>query len=250
MKRLRLVSIIAGVEDHREAGLECAMSMRWMRLGFMSFVVLTAAFTVNLTLLQPLNGRTALRQIPDPPRTASLGSPIATGSLSASGAARRVDISQSITRSGETPDIVRATQRELQARGYETGTADGVPGLITRAAIMAYEADHDLPLTGIASDGLLERILLGASAGSPKRAKGEKAEVGPEAEQVIRTVQGSLSALGYPVAKVSGRLGDETFRAIREFETDQSLPVTGRISGQLVARLARLAGQGKLAEGR
>jgi len=32
-------------------------------------------------------------------------------------------------------------------------------------------------------------------------------------------------------------MGEETVRAIREFETDQHLPETGRVSGQLVARM-------------
>jgi len=38
-------------------------------------------------------------------------------------------------------------------------------------------------------------------------------------------------------------------RAIRAFETDQSLPETGRISGPLISRLARISGDGKVASG-
>ena len=49
--------------------------------------------------------------------------------------------------SSETPETIRAIQRELQARGYEAGAADGVPRLVTRAAIMAYEHDNGLPLS-------------------------------------------------------------------------------------------------------
>lgn len=147
----------------------------------------------------------------------------------------------------EGPETIRAVQRELQARGYEAGTVDGVPGLITRAAILAYEYDHGLPMTGEASERLLKQILLGelqpsATPGAPTGS----AEHSPQAEQVIRTVQQSLANAGYAVGKPDGRMGEETVRAIREFETDQGLPETGRVSGQLVARLARLAGQGRL----
>ena len=44
--------------------------------------------------------------------------------------------------------MTRAVQRELQIRGYETGARDGVAGVMTRGAIMAYEHDH-----GLAADG-------------------------------------------------------------------------------------------------
>ena len=38
-------------------------------------------------------------------------------------------------------DLTRAIQRELKAKGYEAGAVDGVIGLVTRGAIMAYESD-------------------------------------------------------------------------------------------------------------
>src|SRR4051812_12826884 len=38
--------------------------------------------------------------------------------------------------------VTRAVQRELQARGYDTGTTDGVMGVMTRAAIVGFEFDH------------------------------------------------------------------------------------------------------------
>lgn len=146
-------------------------------------------------------------------------------------------------------DVTKALQRELKIRGYETGSADGQPGLMTRAAIMAYEHDRDLPLTGEPSAQLLKLVLQGgppiAAATEPRPNK----EQSVQATQVIRTVQQSLVTLGYVPGKVDGRAGEDTVRAIREFEIDQGLPETGRVSGQLVARLARLAGQGRIATG-
>lgn len=147
-----------------------------------------------------------------------------------------------------TPETVRAIQRELQARGYEVGAIDGVPGLVTRAAIMAFEHDHGLPLTADPSDRILAAVVLG-SAG---RADREHAAAGsrPHIEPLVRTVQQSLASLGYAVGRTEGRLNDETVRAIRDFEAAQGLPVSGRISGQLVARLARSTPGGRLASGR
>jgi peptidoglycan hydrolase-like protein with peptidoglycan-binding domain len=148
----------------------------------------------------------------------------------------------------DTGDVTRAVQRELQIRGYETGVADGVPGLMTRAAIMGFEYDHALPLTGQPSQELLKRILLGGGDRSSKRvgSNGQSAQ----AQSVIQSVQTSLAKLGYKPGPSKGRLTPETARAIREFEVDQALPESGRVSGPLVVRLARLAGEGRIASGR
>lgn len=223
------------------------MTLRCMRLGMMAFLALTSALTANLMLFQPIDGRKeARRTVPASSDFASAGRPadIATGSLVILNATK-IDAALP-AKSGAPADVVRAIQRELQARGYETGTADGMPGLVTRAAILGYESDHGLSLTATPSEGLLQHILLGSSNGDKKKQDAPTAE----ASQVIRTVQQSLATLGYAPGSVDGQLGDQTVRAIREFEKDQGLSETGRISGALVARLARLAGQGRLADGR
>jgi peptidoglycan hydrolase-like protein with peptidoglycan-binding domain len=133
--------------------------------------------------------------------------------------------------------VTRAVQRELQARGYDTGALDGRAGVVTRAAIMGFEYDHGLALTGKPSQQLLKSILLGAQERS---AKGARAQVqSTEAELLIKSVQTSLAERGYKPGAVNGRLTPATMSAIKEFEVDQSLPETGRISGPLVVRLAR-----------
>ena len=112
-------------------------------------------------------------------------------------------------------------------------------GLTTRAGIMAFEHDHGLGLTGEASEELLKRILLGASAGIEPAGTAKVRSV--QAEQVIRTAQQRLAALGYRVARVDGWLGEDTVKAIRDFEMDKGLVPKGRISAELVARLSDAA---------
>jgi peptidoglycan hydrolase-like protein with peptidoglycan-binding domain len=141
-------------------------------------------------------------------------------------------------------EVTRAVQRELQIRGYETGGSDGIAGLMTRGAIMAYEYDHDLPLSGQPSDRLLKAIILGE--GGKSKAKGGEVKTA-EAQDVVRSVQRSLAKLGYKPGAPNGRLTPDTLRAIRAFEGDQALPETGRISGPLIARLLRLSGDGRVA---
>jgi peptidoglycan hydrolase-like protein with peptidoglycan-binding domain len=142
------------------------------------------------------------------------------------------------------PETIRAVQRELHMRGYGPLTADGVPGLLTRAAIMAFEHDAKAPLTGEATEALLKRLLLGTGGGHAVEPGAGKAR-SAQAEIVIRTVQQSLAALGYQSGKIDGRIGDETERAIREFEMDHGLEPSGRISAPLFARLARAVSTGK-----
>jgi peptidoglycan hydrolase-like protein with peptidoglycan-binding domain len=247
------------------------MSLRWVRAGLGTFLLLSMAFTANLLLMQPGPGRQARLTIAragqaaavaparsqshfaattQSARSEALESGLSTGSLPPAGQAKP-EFSALPPRSGAsttTPDTVRAVQRELALRGYQTGVADGMPGLVTRAAIMAFESDHGLPLTAEPSESLLQRVLLG-SAEAARSQSGSRTEPTPEAERVIRTVQQSLASLGYQPGAVDGRLGEQTIRAIREFEVQQGLSETGRVSGQLVARLARLAGQGRIADG-
>jgi peptidoglycan hydrolase-like protein with peptidoglycan-binding domain len=146
----------------------------------------------------------------------------------------------------DAPEMVAAIQRDLQARGYEPGQPDGVAGAVTRAAIMAWEHDHGLMLTGEPTEAVKFAIQQGIAATTQaqisahwqslpkdKRARGE---------QLVRTVQQSLSALGYNCGRVTGRINEDTERSIREFEIDQNLKQSGRISAPLVARLTKLAG--------
>jgi peptidoglycan hydrolase-like protein with peptidoglycan-binding domain len=148
----------------------------------------------------------------------------------------------------DAADVTRAIQRELEVRGYETGGADGVVGSMTRAAIMGFEYDHGMVLTGRTSQELLKQILLGGGSArtKPIGSRGQSAE----AREVIRSAQTSLAKLGYKPGHADGELTPETARAIREFEVDQALPESGRVSGPLVARLARLVSEGQIASRR
>lgn len=61
----------------------------------------------------------------------------------------------------------------------------------------------------------------------------------------IRLVQQRLAALGYFTARIDGRTGEETDRAIREYEMDSGLVPTGKVSAALIDRLSRSVGVAK-----
>lgn len=237
------------------------MSARGFRLAMALFLVLSGAVAGNLVLLQPAGGRGAgfsargadhaaafeTSALKDKEATAALRTEVNPSAVLRVTAPGQPVLPQApITDSAET---TRAVQRELQARGYEVGTADGVAGLVTQAAIMAYEADHGRVLTAEPSDALLQDILLGGSSASRGAASGQTQQ-SAKAERLIRSVQQALAKLGYAAGKLDGRLGEGTIKAIRDFEKQQGLSDSGRISGPLVARLTRLAGEKRLAGGR
>jgi peptidoglycan hydrolase-like protein with peptidoglycan-binding domain len=135
-----------------------------------------------------------------------------------------------------TAEMVRAVQRRLAERGYEPGSVDGVIGASTRAAVLAYEHDHRLPLTADPSEALLQHLTTGSLSSPAGKPKGARA---PHAEHLVRTVQQSLSAIGYFAGRIDGAAGPDTVRAIREYEIDAGLVPTGRISSPLLQRLGR-----------
>jgi len=150
------------------------------------------------------------------------------------GATPRETASSGATPAEPDPDVVRAIQRELAHRGYSPGPADGLVHPVTRAAVMAYEHDHGLALTGEPSEELLKSILFGLPASAGSAPAGDPQ---PQAQNIIRSVQQSLAALGYRITKIDGRLGEETAQAIRTFETQHRMTPSGRISGGLLQEL-------------
>lgn len=70
------------------------------------------------------------------------------------------------------------------------------------------------------------------------------AATGPSREQV-REVQSQLSSLGYEVGPADGVAGPRTRAAVREFQGQNSLPVTGAVNEDLIAQLVAEISSGK-----
>ncbi len=114
-----------------------------------------------------------------------------------------------------------AVQKELIARGYAPGTPDGVEGPLTRQAVLAYQRDEGLRQTGRVSRELLDYMKFGIS------------------RVVVRDVQRKLAASGYYAGAIDGLAGPMTRAAIRRFEADAGLPVTGVLDPRLSRSLDR-----------
>lgn len=151
----------------------------------------------------------------------------------------------------EVPEqLVRAVQRELKERGYDTGPADGKLREDTRAAIASYEKAEGLPVTGVPTDELLREILLGVSAkgaGATGSLKPASSESSPptvsDDTATIKAVQQIMSDLGYSPGPVDGTLGASTSHAIAAFQRDRKMAQDGRITPELLREIKRVTGR-------
>ncbi len=137
-----------------------------------------------------------------------------------------------------TADTVKAIQRELKTKGYSPGLLDGAPGLETRAAILAFEYDMGLPLTATPSEDVLRKIIFGFP--NKQRKKGARNGETATSKHVVKVVQKMLLSLGYAAGHATGDITRDTQLAIKEFETNRRLKVTGRVSGRLIQELMKV----------
>ncbi|NBB84336.1 MAG: hypothetical protein GVY28_13140, partial [Alphaproteobacteria bacterium] len=156
-------------------------------------------------------------------------------------AATKPDAPKQVTQSAQVADI----QRYLKRLGYEAGPVDGVMGSRTRTAIRAYQQDRGLLATGQPSaalrDNLRERVVERfGSADAP--AEEDAADDDGAPTSLIAGIQRDLGRLGYAVPTTDGRLTAETRAAIRAYQRDAGLLVTGEPSAALRDHVAdRLA---------
>jgi hypothetical protein len=135
------------------------------------------------------------------------------------------------------PRLQVALERELGRRGYSEQLRHQSNGL--KLAVLAYEFDNGLPLTGEPTQALLKRILFDMNQG-PRGAFADRAELNPNL--VIET-QRMLTGLGFFRGTFSGRVDVWTSNAIRDFERHRGLPQTGRLAGETLLELIAYSGR-------
>lgn len=200
-----------------------------------AFVGLAAAITYNAIFLQT-------GPYPAPLSIEAEGS----GKRSANKDRETGVITRTLTEVGKTAALlprsqtILAIQRKLTEDGYEPGPVDGIFGHMTRAAIMAYQHDQGLSVTGDGSSRLLKNMIFGVSAGASDQ--GASSPVSEETKVLVRAVQKSLAELGYEPGPADGVWGAATRKAIEHFERDRKLDVKGRISGRLMRELVQATG--------
>jgi hypothetical protein len=130
-----------------------------------------------------------------------------------------------------------ALQRELASHGYADQLRAFKNGL--RLAVLAYEFDNGLALTGEPGKTMLERLLLDLKQ-APKGVFADRAEANP---QLVMEVQKTLLGLGFFRGTLSGRMDEWTEGAVKDFERHRGLPLAGRLTEAALLELITYSGQ-------
>lgn len=134
------------------------------------------------------------------------------------------------------PRLLVALQRELSRRGYAS-QGEAAAGL--RLAVLAYEFDNGLPLTGEPTEALLKRVLFDLNQ-APRGAFADRAENNPK---LVLDVQKRLLELGFFRGTLSGRMDIWTASGIKDFERYVGLALTGRLNETTLLQLISYSGQ-------
>ena len=124
---------------------------------------------------------------------------------------------------------VRTAQLELNLHGYDAGTPNGTPSPKLESAVRDYQKDAKLPEDGCVSKGLVDHLEFVL----PRVVKARS----PRAESTVGEVQKLLMQRGYYMGMVDGMNGSQTRDAIRRFEKDANLPLTGKADDSLIAKI-------------
>ncbi len=149
--------------------------------------------------------------------------------------------------------LTSSIQGELGKLGYYKGSVDGQNGPQTQSAIMRYQRQVELQPNGKVSQSLLDHIRLTRKisesvgiTGSIQPAERPKtrtqAQQAPASQPVrasiqVQMIQEKLALFGYNPGKSDGMMGRATTNAIKQFERDRSMKVTGKITTLLKSEL-------------
>jgi peptidoglycan hydrolase-like protein with peptidoglycan-binding domain len=154
--------------------------------------------------------------------------------------------------------LVLDLQTAFRRLGLYEGPLDGLNGPATERAIRSYERSQGRAETGKPSEALLALVTLqgdtprSSSIPVPARKPGSRAPASvdvanarqaPPSDPALLQVQQLLSDLGYGPLRADGVIGENTTSAIKRFELDRGLPITGQLTPEVIARLEMISGQ-------
>jgi peptidoglycan hydrolase-like protein with peptidoglycan-binding domain len=135
-------------------------------------------------------------------------------------------------------DRVRDAQQQLKNDGYYTGSVDGAYGPMTRSAIRRYQRDNNMAINGRLDDRTCDRLgLRGFGEANREQYREGNANAAAPSMEAVRAAQRRLHDKGFYKGDYDGHLGPETQSAIREYQRNGNLNVTGRLDEGTLNRL-------------
>ena len=167
-----------------------------------------------------------------------------------------------------TSPLVLDIQLDLRNQGLYEGPLDGVNGPATERAIRHMQRNLGTMETGEPSEALLAAMSLNKTAAQttvaqpvtsyapvPRRKPGpivgtpqdssfeQQPAAVPPRDARLANIQRLLAELGYGPLQADGAMGENTTAAIRRFELDRGLPLSGEPSPEVVRHLEKVTGQ-------
>ena len=143
-------------------------------------------------------------------------------------------------------DLTREIQTALATKGMYEGSLDGLFGMKTKSAIIDYQNQSGISADGEVSAKLLSHILLSGKVASripvPKlqislNNAGSNKDQDKIIHKMVSTIQSGLKNYGYEDIVIDGVMGNQTANAIRRFELDYGLRITGKASASILEKL-------------
>ena len=125
---------------------------------------------------------------------------------------------------------IASAQQRLKDDGFYSGPVDGVLGPNTVAALRAYQRDHRLSVTGRLDSPTVASLLSETRTAS--------APTPPPLTMDVRTAQRELKDRGFYSGPIDGVIGSATEAALRAYQRDRKLTVTGRLDAPTVRSLS------------
>jgi peptidoglycan hydrolase-like protein with peptidoglycan-binding domain len=121
---------------------------------------------------------------------------------------------------------VRSAQTQLENDGYYGGPVDGIDGPLTHQAIRRFQRDNNLEATGRLNRATQDQ--LGVQYSSEVNPPEANTVIAPSSATVT-AAQRSLQRSGFYKGNLDGLMGPETEAAVREYQKNSNLEVTGQL---------------------
>jgi peptidoglycan DL-endopeptidase LytE len=183
-------------------------------------------------------------------RVYNYGKNLAMALVLAGGMMGMASIAQAQTNSGST---IRNAQEQLKTDGYYNGAVDGVDGPATRAAIRKYQSDNQLTVNGRLDQATCNKLGLGSgeanrTANNPGNNPSSNTQnnpannnmqpnTGTNSPSTVMAAQRNLHQKGFYKGAINGEMNGETRAAIREFQKNSNLSVTGQLDSETLNSL-------------
>jgi peptidoglycan hydrolase-like protein with peptidoglycan-binding domain len=114
-----------------------------------------------------------------------------------------------------TPDVVRAAQEKLNAKGYTAGTPSGRMTVVTRKALRKYQKDENLTVTGRLDESTMTHLNVGAG----KTMSSAPSDIGRGGKAAGHDIVGghpiaAAKAIGTGVGRAGKKVGEGTKSAV------------------------------------